>query len=373
MMQAAPCADTQSPTASTSGGEHPTGSISGGQHPTGNMQCFEIGVEAAELINTDPAVHYAKFQNFIRGEEPGVDLFLGLQPVHIMANPEVIHSYEMLLRGIGSSTHAAPYGVFMNWTIMEEQTFIRMEMKVAHEAQQLVGPKISMNCSPLALSHPFTSELNANMGRLVLEITGWDDTMKAKLAAMPDVEVWLDDVPPDDWKHIPSILSDSRNVTCIKIGYMDSCIVMGKITPTKIEGEPNHGMAKTLQGIGAERKASIQEQFGTLINYLAKRSGVHIVMEVSCDLHDFIDLGYLKPEDRTDFIMCQGMKHHAMLRRIACDYKSYRQSQVGGSDGRRTPSSEIIVSRLTQIFMVMLGVLVVLWRYVYPVAGPMKQ
>ena len=58
------------------------------------MQCFEIGVEAAGLINTDPAVHYAKFQNFIRGEEPRDDLFLGVQPVHIMANPEVIHSHE---------------------------------------------------------------------------------------------------------------------------------------------------------------------------------------------------------------------------------------------------------------------------------------
>jgi hypothetical protein len=48
-------------------------------------------------------------------------------------------------------------------------------------------------------------------------------------------------------------------------------------------------------------------------------------MEVACDLQDFLDLGYLKSEDRTDFIMCQGMKHHAMVRRIACDYKSYRQ------------------------------------------------
>jgi hypothetical protein len=292
------------------------------------MQCFEIGVEAAGLINTDPAVHYAKFQNFIRGEEPGDGLFLALHPVHIMADPEVIHTHEMLLRGVGSSTHAAPYGVFDNWTIMDEHQFIRMEMKVAHEAQQLVSSKISLNCSPSALSDPFTSELNANMGRLVLEITGWDDTMKAKLAAMPDVEVWLDDVPPDDWKHIPSILSDCKNVTCIKIGYMDSCIVMGKITPTKIEGEPNHGMAKTLQGIGGERKASIQKQFGILINYLAKRSSVQVVMEVSCDIHDFLDLGYLKPEDRTDFIMCQGLKHHAMVRRIACDYKSYRHTDI---------------------------------------------
>jgi hypothetical protein len=64
---------------------------------------------------------------------------------------------------------------------------------------------------------------------------------------------------------------------------------------------------------------------GILIDYLAKRSLVRIVMEVACDLQDFLDLGYLQSEDRTDFIMCQGMKHHAMVRRIACDYKSYRQ------------------------------------------------
>ena len=304
--------------------------VSGGQHPTDNMQCFEIGVEAAGLINTDPAVHYAKFQNFIRGEEPGDDLWIGIMPIHIMANPEVIHSHEMLLRGIGSSTHAAPYGVFKKgggWTIIEEQTFIRMEMKVANDAQQLLGSHdpITMNCSPRVLSHEFISVLNANMGGLVLEITQWDDTRKAKLAAMPDVEVWLDDVPPDLWEQLPEILSDSKNVTCIKIGYMDSRIVMGISTPTKIEGEPNHGMAKTLNGIAEERKASIQKQFGILIAYLAKRSSVRIVMEVACDLQDFLDLGYLKSEDRTDFIMCQGMKHHAMVRRIACDYKSYRQ------------------------------------------------
>ena len=327
----APCADTQPCTASTSGGEHHTGRISGGEHPTGNMQCFEIGVDAAGIIETDPAVHYAKFQNFIHGEEPGDELFLGLQPVHSMDNPEVIPIHEMLLRGIGASTHAARPGVFMGdggsrkWTITEEQEFIRMEMKVAHEAQQLVDSNISMNCSPPALSHPFTSELNANMGRLVLEITGWDDTMKAKLAAMPDVEVWLDDVTPENWKHIPSILRDSKNVACIKIGYLDSCIVMGQITPTKIEGEPNHGMAKKLHSIGGERKAYMHKQFGILMNYLAKSSSVHIVMETSCHIHDFLDLGYLKPGDRTDFIMCQGMKHHAMVRRIACDYKSYRQ------------------------------------------------
>ena len=162
MMQAAPCADTQSPTASTSGGEHPTGSISGGQHPTANMQCFEIGVEAAGLVNTDPAVHYvsggqhptdnmqcfeigveaaglintdptvhyAKFQIFIRGEEPGDDLWIGLMPIHIMANPEVIHSYSLLFRAIGAITPATPYVCYLHCPSLDQQTFIRSMLTV---------------------------------------------------------------------------------------------------------------------------------------------------------------------------------------------------------------------------------------------------
>ena len=100
-------------------------------------------------------------------------------------------------------------------------------------------------------------------------------------------------------------------------------MVMEINTPMKIEGEPNHGMAKMLKGIEGERKAFIQKEFRTMINYLANGSSVRIVMGAACGIHDFLRLGYLKPEDRTDFIMCQGMKHHAMVRRIACDYKAY--------------------------------------------------
>ena len=101
--------------------------------------------------------------------------------------------------------------------------------EVARDAQKVLGSKISMNCSPDALSGAFAAELNANLGSLVLELTGWRDTMNTELASMPNVEVWLDDVPPDTWKHIPTILTNCTNVTCVKISYMDSCIVMGKM------------------------------------------------------------------------------------------------------------------------------------------------
>ena len=92
----------------------------------------------------------------------------------------------------------------------------------------------------------------------------------------------------------------------------------------KVQGETNHGMTKKLSTIDGDRKAIIQKDFGILVNVLVNRPSIHLVMEVSCNLDDFHAFGYLKPGHRTDFLMCQGMKDHAMVRRIVCDYKSYR-------------------------------------------------
>ena len=113
------------------------------------------------MINANLDDHYAKFLYFLHGDKTEDDLFLGLQPIYNMTNSDVVNHHEMLLRGVGASTHSAPYGVFLKWTPEQEREFIRMEIKVAREAGKVTGSKISMNCSQAALSPEFVMELNS--------------------------------------------------------------------------------------------------------------------------------------------------------------------------------------------------------------------
>ena len=288
------------------------------------MQCLPIGSEAAGVINASPGDHYAKFLCFLHGDKTEDDLFLGLHPIYNMANSNVISHHEMLLRGVGASTHSAPYGVFRKWTPAQEREFIRMEIKVAREAGKVTGTKISMNCSLAALSPEFAMELDSELGDIILEITSWDKTLQEKLAMMPNVSIWLDDLPVEAWSQVPVILEECKNVSGIKIGYKDSCVVMRILTPWKTDGVPNDGMAQTLKNISSEDTDSAAVEFGNLVSFLADLSSVNLVMEISCTLADLVDLGYLEPECPKDFMLCQGMKHHAMVRKIVCDYSRYK-------------------------------------------------
>ena len=120
------------------------------------------------------------------------------------------------------------------------------------------------------------------------------------------------------------ILEECKNVSGIKIGYKDSCVVMRILTPWKTDGVPNDGMAQTLKNISSEDTDSAAVEFGNLVSFLADLSSVNLVMEISCTLADLVDLGYLQPECPKDFMLCQGMKHHAMVRKIVCDYSRYK-------------------------------------------------
>jgi hypothetical protein len=312
---------------------NPTGNISGGQQPTVEMRCSDIGIDAEGVVSPHSGEHTMSFQRFIRGQHGENPLWMGIQPIQLLVNREII-CQEMMCRGIGYATHAAPAILWEAGKLgtAEEQTLIMMELDIIKDAQQSDEvqdrfTKISINCSLDSLSPAFRTQLNTNMGGHVLEINKltdeWTAIMTAKVAAMPGVEVWLDDVPQSLWLQLQEILPSNRNITCVKIGYRDSCIVMGKTTPMKIPGEINEQMADYLRTIPPTEIQRVRELFGTLIRYLADSSTVRIVMEVACRLEDFILLGYLNHADRNDFIACQGPTHHAMVSRLYCDYQSY--------------------------------------------------
>ena len=288
------------------------------------MQCLDIGVEAAGFLNSNPEEHYAKFLNFLYGGEVEDDLFLGLQPISSMKDPEWVPTHELLLRGVGASTHAAPFGVFNLWMPQEERDFILMEIKIATELNLHCWGAISLNCSTAALSNSFAEQVDSQFVNGIIEITDWNEETNQAIERMPNVSIWLDDFPESKWESIENIIGENRNVSGVKISYRDSCIVMGILVPYKTEGVANTAMAKFLSTVSVEERERMKNSFKSLIDYMRYLRVVKLVMEVSCTLDDFYNKGYLKEGDFTDFLFCQGQKDHAMVRRISCDYSAYR-------------------------------------------------
>ena len=299
------------------------GGLDAGQWLSAKPSIGAMGDQAEGIIDTDFKNHHKKFRNFVYGSEEENDMFLGAHTMSLIVDKSDVFACELLLRGVGRLHHSFPAGLPDLWTCAERKDFIYLELRVVNclYDHHLLSARYAFNCASCLMTPLVISELATTKERMYVELEDFPDCALLSKLKHADLEVLIDDAPPEQWHQIPELLERFDNIKGVKIDLTTSLTVLQKSEPMLAPGIPNDFMKSKLSNVPQSRTDKLREDFKLLAEEVVKHGKCKLVIECDCDLTDFEWTGCAKDLARLKLLYVQGKDDHAVVQRIFCDYQ----------------------------------------------------
>ena len=299
------------------------GGLDAGQWLSAKLSIGAMGDQAEGIIDTDLKNHHKKFRNFVYNLHEENDMFLGAHTMNLVADKSDVLARELLLRGVGAQHHSFPCGLHNRWTDAEQKDLIYLELRVVNDTYEdhVFRARYTLNCKSCLMTSEVICELATTKELIYVELTDFPDCALLSKLKHADLEVLLDDVPPEHWHLIPELLERFNNIKGVKIDLMTSLTVLQKSEPMLAPGIPNDLLKIKLSNVPQSHTDKLREDFKLLAEEVVKHGKCKLVIECDCDLADFAWIGCAKDLERLKLLYVQGKDYHAVVQRIFCDYR----------------------------------------------------
>ena len=289
----------------------------------------ELGHDAKGIIDTDLSSHIDHFKLFLSGDTKKSGLFWGLQPVTVAGLAGKLLFHEVLLRGRGTSHHAAPIAIFIKnapVTYKQRRRLLQMTLEMLSHFDGEEQKKFSVNLSESFLDEGTLAMLEALRKIVIVEFNDWPSIDCLQRLHAKEIDVFLDDVKPEKWEALDSV---AHLIKGIKIDYPTSLIVTENDKPQLSRDTPNTGMKRHLDSVDFQDKRALQHQFRALL----KKScfGSSFIMVLECSLPDDV---LLREEFRVGFLLAvQGQEAHAEVKRVITEHFNFFEDRTSHERG----------------------------------------
>ena len=299
------------------------GGLDAGQWLSAKPSIGAMGDQAKGIIDTDLENHHKKFRNFVYDLHEENDMFLGAHTMSLVVDKSDVFARELLLRGVGRQHHSFPVGLLGRWTCAERKDLIYLELRVANclYDHHSLSARSTFNCASCLMTSLVISELATAKERIYVELEDFPDCALLSKLKHADLEVLLDDVPPEQWHQIPELLERFDNIKGVKIDFVTSLTVLQKSEPMLAPGISNDVLKIKLRTVPQSRTDQLREDFKLLAEEVVKHRKCKLVIECDCDLTDFEWTGCAEDLARLKLLYVQGKDDHAVVQRIFCDYR----------------------------------------------------
>ena len=299
------------------------GGLDAGQWLSAKPYIGAMGDQAKGIIDPDLENHHKKFRNFVYDLHEENDMFLGAHTMSLIVDKSDVFACELLLRGVGKQHHSFPVGLLDRWIRAERKDLIYLELRVANciHDHHLLSARPTFNCASCLMTSLVISELATAKDCIYVELEDFPENALLSKLEHADLEVLLDDVPPEQWPQIPELLERFDNIKGVKIDFVTSLTVLQKSEPMLAPGISNDFLKTRLRTVPQLRIDQLRKDFKLLAEEVVKHKKCVLVMECDCELADFEWTGCAEELAGLKLLYVQGKDDHAVVQRIFCDYR----------------------------------------------------